>query len=214
MEEENDMKILYGTGNQAKFSVMKESLEKMGLELISLKEMAEEGKKIPVVPENGMTPLENARQKATAYYEAFKIPVFSCDSGLYFQQVPESIQPGVHVRNVNGKCLSDEEMITYYTGLVKKYGPLTAYYKNAICFIVDETHIYEAMEPSMESEKFIITDVPHSPVRKPGFPLDSIALDLKTGAYYYDMPKEKLDQVAVEEGFMEFFRKLELNKHL
>ena len=84
-----------------------------------------------------------------AYYEAFKIPVFSCDSGLYFDNVPEEVQPGVHVRNVNGECLTDNQMIEYYAGLVKQYGNLTARYKNAICFVMDETHIYEAMEPSM-----------------------------------------------------------------
>lgn len=34
------------------------------------------------------------------------------------------------------------------------------------------------MEPSMESEKFILTDKPHSTVRKEGFPLDSMVLPL------------------------------------
>ena len=67
------------------------------------------------MPETGNTPLENARQKAIAYYQVFKMPVFSCDSGLYFDEVPDEIQPGVHVRNVNGRCLSDDEMIAYYT---------------------------------------------------------------------------------------------------
>lgn len=82
---------------------------------------------------------------------------------------------GVHVRNVNGKRLSDDEMIDYYSRLVKIYGNLVARYKNAICFVMDDTHMYEAMEPSMESEKFILTDKPHSTIRKEGFPLDSIS---------------------------------------
>lgn len=202
------MKLLYGTGNPAKLSAMKSRLESLDIELISLNDLGAEGKTIPEVPENGNTPLENARQKAVAYYEAFKIPVFSCDSGLYFDNVPDEVQPGVHVRNVNGKCLSDEEMMEYYAGLVKKYGNLMARYKNAICFVMDETHIYEAMEPSMESEKFILTDVPHSTVRKKGFPLDSMSIDIKTNQYYYDLPEEKLEQVAVEDGFLLFFQKV------
>lgn len=202
------MKLLYGTGNPAKLSAMKSRLESLDIELISLNDLRAEGKTIPEVPENGNTPLENARQKAVAYYEAFKIPVFSCDSGLYFDNVPDEVQPGVHVRNVNGKCLSDEEMMEYYAGLVKKYGNLMARYKNAICFVMDETHIYEAMEPSMESEKFILTDVPHSTVRKKGFPLDSMSIDVKTNQYYYDLPEEKLEQVAVEDGFLLFFQKV------
>lgn len=202
----NKMKLLYGTGNLAKLSAMRNRLERLGIELIGLNDLRAEGKNIPEVIEDGNTPLENARLKAMAYYEAFQIPVFSCDSGLYFDNVPDEVQPGVHVRNVNGKYLSDEEMLDYYSGLVKTYGNLVARYKNAICFVMDDTHIYEAMEPSMESEKFILTDKPHSAIRKQGFPLDSISLDIKTKKYYYDLPENKLEQVAVEDGFLEFFK--------
>jgi 8-oxo-dGTP diphosphatase len=116
------VKLLYGTGNPAKLSTMKKRLEQLGIELIGLNDLRAEGKSIPEVAEDGNTPLENAKLKATAYYEAFHVPVFSCDSGLYFDNVPDEVQPGVHVRNINGKCLSDDEMIDYYSGLVKKYG--------------------------------------------------------------------------------------------
>ena len=202
------MKLLYGTGNRAKLSAMRSRLKQLDIELIGLDDLRAEGKTIPQVVEDGKSPLENARLKATAYYEAFHIPVFSCDSGLYFDNVPEAIQPGVHVRNVNGKCLTDDEMIDYYSGLVKIYGNLVARYRNAICFVQDDTHIYEAMEPSMESEKFILTDRPHSIVRKKGFPLDSISLDIKTNKYYYDLPTNRLEQVAVEDGFLDFFKRV------
>ena len=202
------MKLLYGTGNRAKLSAMRSRLKQLDIELIGLDDLRAEGKTIPQVVEDGKSPLENARLKATAYYEAFHIPVFSCDSGLYFDNVPEAIQPGVYVRNVNGKCLTDDEMIDYYSGLVKIYGNLVARYRNAICFVQDDTHIYEAMEPSMESEKFILTDKPHSAIRKKGFPLDSISLDIKTNKYYYDLPTDRLEQVAVEDGFLDFFKRI------
>lgn len=202
------MKLLYGTGNRAKLSAMRSRLKQLDIELIGLDDLRAEGKTIPQVVEDGKSPLENARLKATAYYEAFHIPVFSCDSGLYFDNVPEAIQPGVYVRNVNGKCLTDDEMIDYYSGLVKIYGNLVARYRYAICFVQDDTHTYEAMEPSMESEKFILTDKPHSIVRKKGFPLDSISLDIKTNKYYYDLPVDRLEQVAVEDGFLDFFKRV------
>lgn len=202
------MKLLFGTGNQAKLSVMKSRLEKIGIELIGLNDLKAEGKNIPNVLENGDTPLENARLKALAYYKAFHIPVFSCDSGLYFDNIPDEIQPGVHVRNVNGKCLSDEEMMEYYAGLARKYGNLIARYRNAICFILDENHIYEAMDSSMESEKFILTDKPHSAIRKKGFPLDSMSIDIKTDKYYYDLSANELEKFAVEDGFLMFFKKV------
>lgn len=201
------MKILYGTSNPAKLSAMKRRLESLGIELIGLNEIKAQGKVIPSVVEDGITPLENARKKAMAYYEAFHMPVFSCDSGLFFDNVPEEIQPSVHVRTINGVSLTDEEMIAYYSSLAKIYGNLVARYKNAICFVMDEHHIYEAMEQSMESEKFILTDKPHSIIKK-GFPLDSLSIDIETGKYYYDLPEEELDQVAVEDGFLEFFKKV------
>lgn len=200
------MKLLYGTGNLAKLSAMKHRLEKIDIELIGLNDLRAEGLTIPEVSEDGNTPLENARLKAIMYYEAFHMPVFSCDSGLYFENVPDEVQPGVHVRNVNGSCLSDEQMLEYYSGLAKKYGNLTARYKNGICFVMDEDHIYESMEPSMESERFLITDVPHSSIRKKGFPLDSLSIDIRTNKYYYDLPAGRLDQVAVEDGFLAFFK--------
>ncbi len=202
--EISGMKLLYGTKNPAKLSAMQKKLKELGIVLIGLNEL---NCGIPSVPEDGFTPLENARQKAEAYYNAFKLPVFSCDSGLYFDNVPEEIQPGVHVRTVNGRYLTDNEMITYYSGLVQKYGNLTARYKNAICLVLDESHIYEAMEPSMESEKFIITDKPHKIVKE-GFPIDSLSIDIQSGCYYYDLPEDRLEQVAVEEGFITFFKKV------
>lgn len=198
------MKLLYGTGNPAKLAAMRRRLATSGIELIGLMDL---DKEIPDIIEDGITPLENAEKKATGYYEAFHIPVFSCDSGLYIDGIPDELQPGVHVRTINGKYLSDEEMIQHYSGLVQKYGNLTARYKNAICFVLDSDHIYKAMEQSMESEPFILTAKPH-PIRKKGFPLDSLSLNINTGTYYYDSDEKQLDQIAVEDGFMEFFHNI------
>jgi len=200
------MKLLYGTKNNAKISVMEKRLNKLGIELTGLNNL---NSVIPDVPEDGSTPLENARQKAEAYYKAFKMPVFSCDSGLYFDNVPENIQPGVHVRTVNGRRLTDEGMVAYYSRLAHQYGNLTARYKNAICLILDNNHIYEAMEPSMESRQFIITDTQHkNKIMKKGFPLDSLSIDIKSGKYYYDLPEEELEQMDVEDGFLKFFEEI------
>lgn len=202
------MRLLFGTGNQAKLSAMKHRLEKMDIELIGLNDLRAEGYTIPEVPEDGETPLENARQKALAYFEVFQMPVFSCDSGLYFDDVPDEIQPGVHVRTIQGKYLSDEEMIVHYASLVRQYGKLTARYRNAICLMMDKEHIYESMDLSVACKPFILTDTPHSSIRKEGFPLDSLSLDLKTGKYYYDLTEEKMEQFAVEDGVLLFFENI------
>lgn len=204
MKEEKRLKLLYGTGNPAKLSAMRKKLQDMGIEVLGLCDLDCE---IPQVAEDGQTPLENARRKAVTYYQAFQVPVFSCDSGLYFDNVPDEIQPGVHVRTVHGKSLTDEEMLVYYSGLAKKYGDLTAVYKNAICLVMDDEHIYEAMEPSMESERFLLTEKSHV-IHKRGFPLDSLSIDIKSGRYYYDLPEGTFDEFAVEDGFLKFFRDL------
>lgn len=44
------------------------------------------------------------------------------DNCLFIEELPEEKQPATHVRRVNGKELTDEEMIEYYTNLAKEYG--------------------------------------------------------------------------------------------
>lgn len=197
------MKLLYATKNPAKIEAMRRRVSALGITIYGFDELDVE---LPKIPETGNSPLENAIQKAKAYFEILKVPLFSCDSGLYFDNVPDEIQPGVNVRRVDGKRLSDAQMQAYYMGLAKEYGDLTARYKNAICLVLDENHIYSAMEKSMESEPFLMTSKPH-PQSNPGFPLDSISIDMKTGKYYYDLAGSRLDEVAVEEGFLTFFER-------
>lgn len=207
-------RILFGTGNPAKLSAMRHRLAGLNVEIIGLKELNTE---IPEVVEDGRTPLENAEKKARSYYEAFRMPVFSCDSGLYIDGIPEELQPGVHVRTIDGNYLSDEEMLAYYSDLVKRYGTvsetgngqktLRARYRNAICLVLDGNHIYSSMDESMASGDFLIAQEPCAAIRKKGFPLDSLSIDIQTGSYYYDLPEEELERVAVEDGVLEFFRR-------
>lgn len=195
------MKLIYGTGNGAKLSSMKERLAGLPLELVGLKELCLD---LPEAPEDGASVEENARKKAIYYYNCLKSPVFSLDTGLYFENMPENLQPGHHARRVNGKELTDEEMTAYYGGLAKKFGNLTAYYKHAICLVMDEEHIYETVETS---EKFLFTSVSKG-IRRPGFPLDGMCVDLKTGKYYYDLGEEAVKKIAVADGMRDFFQKI------
>ncbi len=199
------MKILYATGNAAKFAAMQRRLTPFGIELYSLKDMRKKGAIIPQVEESGDTPIENARIKAKTYYEAFHMPVFSCDSGLYFEGEAAKEEPGVHVRTIDGVSLTDEQVSRRMIELVGKYGTITAYYKHAICLIVDGEHVYEVMDESTESQRFYITDVPHSGENK-GFPIDRLSIDIETGKYFYDLPNEAVDKLAVEEGVLRFFK--------
>ncbi len=196
------MKILYGTTNQAKLDSMRRITESLGIEIIGLKEL---NQPLPYVDESGSNPLENAKIKAEAYYKAFSMPVFSCDSGLYFDELEDDKQPGTHIRRVNGRELSDEEMIDYYAGIAKQYNnQLIGRYRNAIHLIIDENTCFSSMDEALATEPFKIVNEAHAK-RVKGFPLDSISVDIATGKYYYDLEGKSVDQSAVEQGFRAFF---------
>lgn len=205
------MELIYGTANPAKLKFMKRALKGLPCEIIGLAEAARKLETaLPEIEEDGNDPLENARIKAAAYFGLFKKPVFSCDSGLYLwnyetgEMLPEALQPGIHVRGRGEKRLTDEELIRHYTELVKQNGPVLARYKNGICIIVDEEHVYEGMGEELWGEPFLLTDVPHKRLTA-GFPLDSISIQIASGNYYYDLETDAQDDVAAEKGFRKFF---------
>lgn len=179
------IKLLYGTSNPGKIKYMKKTLEGLDIELISLKDI--ENLDIGPVIEDGNNPLENAKIKALAYYKALKMPVFSCDSGLYIEGLENEKQPGVHVRRVNGKTLNDDEMIEYYTGLAEELeGNARAKFKNAICLVFDEDNIFEYDGEGIASQEFLIATKAH-PKRVNGFPMNSMSINIETGQYYMDI---------------------------
>ncbi len=207
------MELIYGTGNQAKLSAMQRTLEGLPVTIISLKQVVESEKiLLPEIDENGATPLENARIKAHVYYEYFKKPVFSCDSGLYLwnaktgEMLPEELQPGIHVRGRGEKRLTDDELILHYTGLAKEHGPILARYKNGICLVADKEHVFECMDESLWGQAFLLSDTPHQR-RVPGFPLDSISIEISSNKYYYDLNDNSQDVVACQDGFRQFFER-------
>ena len=114
------------------------------------------------------------------------MPVFSCDSGLYFDE------------------LQDDEMREYYAALAAKHGGrITGRYRNAIYFIMDEEHHYSSMDMSIATAPFILVTEPH-PKRVEGFPLDSLSVDIGTGKYYYDLDVKDVS-TSVDDGVRAFF---------
>lgn len=199
----NLKKILYGTTNPAKLQSMKTITDPMGIELIGLHDL---NKPLPHITESGRDPLENARIKAETYYKEFAMPVFSCDSGLYFDELDDTLQPGTHIRRVNGKWLDDDEMIRYYADLAKQYNHcLTGRYKNAIYLIVNNTTVFSSMDESLMTAPFRLVSVPHEK-RIQGFPLDSLSVDIHSGRYYYDLEEDTVE-TEMEQGFKVFFEK-------
>lgn len=207
------MKLLYGTNNQAKLESMKRVTNQLGIEIFGfsdLKIMPDfKNVKLPDIKETGKNPLENAIIKAKEYYKILRIPLFSCDSGLYFENVDEDLQPGTYVRRVRGKELSDVQMVEYYGNLAKNHGgKLVAKYKNAICLILGENQVFTRMDESIEIGPFYMVDKPHEKI-VPGFPLDALSVDIETGKYFQDMDENlAVDKSVIEQGFTKFFEEV------
>lgn len=179
-------KVLFATTNPAKVKKYKEALEEKGIELITIKDLEV---KLDI-DENGKDAIENAYIKAKAYYDVIKIPTIGMDNNLFIEELPKEKQPGTYVRRVNGKELSDDEMIEYYTNLVKEYGgKLTAkwVYGMVIC---NENGVEKY---SWSKEHFYFVDKPCSK-RNQGYPLDSISIMPEINKYFVELTKEDKKQ--------------------
>ena len=177
------MKVLFATTNPAKVRRYKDALEEKGIELITLKDLDFKLK----IEENGKDAIENAYIKAKAYYDATKIPTIGMDNSLFIEELPKEKQPGTYVRRVNGKELTDDEMIAYYIDLVKKYGGrLTAkwIYGMVVC---TKKGIHEF---SWYKDKFYFVSSPSS-IRNPGYPLDSLSILPEYNKYFVELNEEE-----------------------
>lgn len=201
--------FIYGTKNAGKIQFMREVFEPLDIHLIGIGDIS-----IPLlkVDESGNSPLENARIKALAYYQAlreqteFNYPLFSCDSGLYIEGLSDEEQPGTHVRRVGGKNLTDEEMIDYYSSVVERLGgKVKARYRNAICLVMNANETYEYMGDDIASVEFMLVSKPHTK-RESGFPLNSLSVHIDSGKYYNDLNIKPRNNS--QEGFREFFRRV------
>ena len=195
-------KVLFATENASKAKRFRDKLLKNNIEIITINDLAE---KISV-EENGKDAIENALIKARAYSKVENIPVFAMDDNLYIDEVPEEKQPGMYVRRVNGKRLSDDEMIEYYSSLAHEYGKegkLTCRWVYGIAVInngIESTYTWN-------KEDFYIVDRPSNKIN-PGYPLNTISVNKKLNKYFTDLTSEdKLELKEDESDVVEFLCK-------
>ena len=176
------MKVLFATTNPAKIKRYASELEKRGVEIITINDI---GINLDV-DENGKNAIENAYIKAKAYYEKTGMITIGMDNNLYIEGLPQDKQPGTHVRRVNGKSLSDDEMLEYYKNLVHEYGgKLTAKWVYGMVIYNGK----EVKEYSWNKSNFYLVDKPCKK-RNPGYPLDSISIMPECNKYFVDLTKE------------------------
>lgn len=184
-------RVLFATGNESKALRFKDELLKKGIEIITINDL---DKKVDVI-ENGNNAIENALIKAKSYAKEVDIPVFAMDDNLYIENIPEDKQPGMYVRRVDGKRLNDEEMIDYYSKLVRTYstdGKLTCKWIYGMAVInKGKESVY-----TWSKNDFYLVDKPTNKIDK-DYPLNSISVNKKLNKYFTDMTSD--DKKLVEE---------------
>ncbi len=195
-------KVLFATENQSKAKRFKKELLENNIEIITINDLE---KKIEI-EENGKNAIENALIKARAYASIYNIPVLAMDDNLYIEGIPEDKQPGMYVRRVNGKRLSDDEMIEYYANLANTYGEngkLTCRWVYGIAIMnngIESTYTWN-------KEDFYIVNKPSNKVN-PGYPLNTISINKRLNKYFTDITEaDKLLLEEDESDVIEFISK-------
>lgn len=180
------MQILLGTTNPSKVRRFQDLLAEYDVEFLTLEDLS-----INVIPlENGRDPVENAVLKAKFYGQYFDCVICN-DSGLYFTDLPldDPRQPGLQIRRPKGMVLRDDEaMLAYYASLVRTMGgQVRSSYADGMA-VYDRGEVHTFFDPR-EDVGFYLVDAVH-PKRHPGWPLDSISVDIDSGRYFVDPDPE------------------------
>ena len=178
------MKYLLATTNKAKIRRYGTKLIEKGIDIVTLDDL-----NIDIdVDENGNNPIENAIIKATTYNKITNVATIAMDDGLFLNNVPDEMQPGTHVRRVNGKRLNDKEMIEHYISLVNKYGidgELLGYFIKGVAIVNGNdtyTFEYKADRKFTNQQSKIIDE---------GYPLASIQIVQPLGKFKSELTEEE-----------------------
>ena len=187
--------IIFATSNQSKSKRFSKGLKELGIEVLSLKDI---DVKLDV-EEDGNTAIENALIKARECYRKTKMPSMGMDDTLYIEGVPKDLQPGLFVRRVNGKSLTDEEMIEHYTNLVKEYGKdgrINCKWIYGLAVINEKGE--EATYTWSKDDFYMVST--RSDKINPGYPLNSISKYKKLDRYFTDVTDEDMKLLEVNEN--------------
>lgn len=185
-------KLLFATTNETKSKRFSKQLLKYDIEVVTLNDM---GIKLDV-EETGNDCLENALIKARSYYKEVNMPIIAVDDNLYFDNIDDNLQPGVYVRRVGGRELSDEEMIEYYSKLASDYGTngkINARWVYGMALINNnQEYTYK-----WSKEDFYLVNKKANKIDN-GYPLNSITINKKLNKYFVDMTDE--DKLLIEDN--------------
>lgn len=177
------IKLFYATNNQSKLHNMRYRLRNDPVEVLCPDDLSLHIE----IEENGSTAVENALHKATEYFKRVQLPTIAADSGVALTGVAEEDQPGLYVRRVNGKALTDDEMIDHYAGLARRSGqPCTLQYVTGIALITaDDVKTMELLDRPLQ-----LCAEPNQNRRHKGNPLDVIT-KTADGRYFNELSDEE-----------------------
>ena len=195
-------KIVFATGNPTKAKRFSKGLLEHNIEVLSLKDLEIELN----INENGEDVIQNALIKARGCFEKTKMPTIGMDDSLYLENVPIEKQPGLFVRRINGKTLNDEEMINYYTNLVKEYGIDGKLYCKWIygLAVIDENG--KESTYTWSKDNFYMVDIAFEKIN-PGYPLNSISKYKLLDKYFIDITEEDMKKIEMNEDHVVEFIK-------
>ena len=92
------------------------------------------------VEENGKSFTENALLKAEAYYQRYKKPVFSDDSGLVVSALPGEL--GIHSARFGGEGLGDAGRTALLLERLNDVKDRDAYFVCVLCFYLNPKEVF------------------------------------------------------------------------
>jgi inosine/xanthosine triphosphate pyrophosphatase family protein len=180
--------IVIGTSNPAKKQMIRSALLSLRL---AVRGVDDYGIALDV-EEDGATAQANARKKALTYAQALGRPVLSMDNALYLHGLADAEQPGIHTGRIGGRPrrASDEELLAHYAALIERLGSqIDGHWEFGVCFATEDRRIFETTIISPRT--FVSTP---SPAMMPGYPLESLQIELESGKYISEMtPAEQED---------------------
>jgi inosine/xanthosine triphosphate pyrophosphatase family protein len=197
--------LVIGTSNPAKKQMIRSALLPLGL---AVRGTDDYGIALDV-EEDGVTAQANARKKSLAYAQALGRPVLSMDNALYLRGLAEAEQPGVHTGRIGGRPrrATDQELLAHYAALIGRLGSrIDGHWEFAACFATEGGEIFETTIISART----FVGAPSS-VMIPGYPLESLQLDLASGKYISEMTpveQEEFWQRVVGQELCDFIREL------
>jgi inosine/xanthosine triphosphate pyrophosphatase family protein len=161
-------KIVIATRNPAKKARFSRLLEKIAQQVLGLDDLGVTGRPF----ETGETAEANAEVKARYYSQATGLPVLCEDESLFVDFLPESKQPGVHVRRVNRREeVDDDKLLKHWEKIVASvpFHNRTGQWHIAYCLATTDGRIHTA---SLDHPIHFFS--PSSNIRKPGWPMSSL----------------------------------------